>query len=56
MAQGLPPGPVVKTPHSYAGGMGLIPGEGTGAWLHWNRGQLKISHAGTKTQHSQINK
>ena len=35
MAQGLPPGPVVKTPHSHAGGMGSIPGEGTGAWLHW---------------------
>ena len=35
-----------------AGGLGLIPGQGTRSHML----QLKILHAATKTQHSQINK
>ena len=42
-----------------AGALGSIPGQGTGAYmlqLRVHMPQLKILHAATKTQYSQINK
>ena len=45
-------GPVAKTPHSNGGGPGSTLGQGTRTHMP----QLKIAHAATKTQHSQINK
>ena len=42
---------MAKTPHSNAGGPGLIPGQGTRSHML----QLKIPSVTTKTQHSQIN-
>ena len=50
--QGLPFGPVARTPHSPCRGPGSIPGWETRS----HRPQLKILHAATKTRHSQINK
>ena len=48
----FPGGPVPKTPHSNAGGLGSIPGQRTRSHVL----QLKIPHAITKTGYSQINK
>ena len=44
----FPTGPVAKTPHSQAGGLGSIPGQGTSAHtpqLRVHVLQLKIPHA-----------
>ena len=41
---------VAKTPSSWFGGLGSIPGQGTSSHIS----QLKILHAATKTHHSQI--
>ena len=50
---------MVKNPPASTGDMGLIPGQGTRFHILQPRvlmPQLKISHAATKTWHSQMNK
>ena len=57
-SRGSPGAPVAKTPLTYCRGPSSIPGQGTSSHMPQLRVhvlQLKIPHAATKTQHSQIN-